>query len=73
MVLSVLKAARRHIQEIKCDEHIGLRHVLQTAPLHEAHGRVDNRLRGKPMDGTVFQAKDVANQMEGPDLAAAVG
>ena len=72
MVLSVLKAARRHIQEIKCD-HIGLRHVLQIAPLHEAHGRVDNRLRGKPMDGTVFQAKDVAKQMEGPDLAAAVG
>jgi hypothetical protein len=73
VVFGVLQAARRHVQEVKRDVHIDFRYVLKTAPLHKPHGRVDNCLCGKPMGRTIFKAKNIANQVEGPDLAATVG
>ena len=73
MVFGMLQVAGRHIQDVERDVHVDFRHVLETAPLDEAHGRVDDCLRGKTMCGTVFEAKDIANQVEGADLAAAVG
>ena len=69
----MLQAGGRHVQEVKRDEDIGFRHVLETAPLHQTHGRVDNCLCGKSVGGTVFQTENIANQVESPDLAAAVG
>ena len=73
MVFGMLQVAGRHIQDVERDVNIDFRHVLETATLDEAHGRVDDCLRGKTMCGTVFEAKDIANQVEGADLAAAVG
>jgi hypothetical protein len=69
----MLQAARRHVQQVKGDEHISFRHVFQTAPLHQAHGRVYDRFRGKSVSFAVFQAEYVAKQVEGSDLAPTVG
>src|SRR5436305_2991014 len=69
----MLQAGSRHIQEVKRDMNISLRHMLQTTPLQKAHSRVDNRLRSKPMNAAVFQTEDVPSQMESADLTSPVG
>ena len=52
---------------------VGFRNVLQAAPFHQPYCRIDDRFRGKSVGGTVLQPKNVAGQVEGADLAAAVG
>ena len=73
MVLGMLQVAGRHVQEVDRDQGVAFRNMLQAASFHQSHGRVDDRLGGKPMKRTVFQAKDVADQVKSADLTAAIG
>ena len=69
----MLKVAGRHVQKVEGDHRVAFRDVLETAPLHQPYCRIDNCLCGEAVLGTVFQPKNVTGQMEGADLAAAVG
>jgi hypothetical protein len=73
VILSVLKVAGGHIQQIEHNEHVSFRQIIQAGSLHQPHRRVDDRFCGEPMDRPVLQAKDVAGQVESADLTAAVG
>ena len=73
VVLGMLKIAGRHIQKVERDHRVAFRDMFKAAPLHQPYCRIDDRLRGEAVLGTVFQTKNVAGQMEGADLAAAVG
>ena len=73
VVLGMLQIAGRHVQKVERDQRVAFRHMLQAASLHQSHGRIDDRLRGEPMNRTVFQAENVAGQVKSADLTAAVG
>ena len=73
VVFGMPKIAGGHIQKIKRHQGVALRDVLQTAPFHQSDGGIDDRLGGKAMLGAVLETKDIADQVKGADLAAAVG
>ena len=47
--------------------------MFKAASLHQPYGRIDDRLRGEVVLGAVLQAENITGQVEGADLAAAVG
>ena len=47
--------------------------MFKAAPLDQPYGRIDDRLRGEVVLGAVLQAENITGQVEGADLAAAVG
>ena len=60
-------------RQVERDRRVAFRDVLEAAPFHQPYCRIDDRLRGEAVLGAVFQPKNVTGQMEGADLAAAVG
>ena len=73
MILGVLEIAGRHVQQIKRDHHVGFGHLLEAGSLHQAHGGFDDRFRRKSVNWPVFKTENVANKVEGADLAATIG
>ena len=73
MVLGMPQVVGCHGQEVAGNQRIRFRDVLEADALCQSKGRVDDRFCGKSMDGTILQAEDVADQVEGADLPPPVG
>src|SRR5262245_77982 len=69
----MLQFARCERPEIAGDADVALRGLFEAPALHQAQRGVEDGFGGKAMGRAGFEAEDVAGQMEGADLAAAVG
>jgi hypothetical protein len=60
VVLGMLKIAGRHVQKVERDHRVAFRDMLEAATLHQPDRRIDDRLCGEAVLGTVFQTKNIA-------------
>src|SRR6185437_4142942 len=73
MILSMLEIAGGHLKKIASYGSIAFSHIGKAHALCQTHRGVDDRLRGEPMGVGVFQAKNVACQVECANLSPSVG
>jgi hypothetical protein len=68
----MLKVVGGHAEQVSGNHGIAFCDEFEALPFNQAYGRVDDRFRCESMLAAVFEPEDVANQVEGADLATPV-